>query len=364
MESSCNEDIAASSPIKRPDLIQCSSSTSPNSCSRSNVGVPFNTPTYVPPLPLPSSITEPIPKTTAQAMGRDFLREWPSKPPLKVLYKRNGHQALRSNVIPSSRKTIHISNEHHNAFHDNATNMGSLNHTQAMLSSKDAPIEHTVIDVTPVEPLDQTLGIPEAILDESLRSPLGSRLLSEHKSDWHCQVVHQYPLVSGQIPPARNEYMKYTKLVAHPRMYDQAPSVVQGSAMVGQGNVHGASKGPGEKNKVKFSDTITVAVVPEIPRKDKLSDRLRGHHLSINRNAYSTDPRRELADSLPLCHPNEDYLKDFQPIQEGKSMFDASRRHISINLSIPERPPSVQEEREDNLCRNPGTIKVIHFGVV
>lgn len=27
-----------------------------------------------------------------------------------------------------------------------------------------------------------------------------------------------------------------------------------------------------------------------------------------------TDPRKELADSLPLCHPNDDYLKDFTPM--------------------------------------------------
>lgn len=26
------------------------------------------------------------------------------------------------------------------------------------------------------------------------------------------------------------------------------------------------------------------------------------------------DSRRELQDSLPLCHPHDDYLKDFQPI--------------------------------------------------
>lgn len=31
------------------------------------------------------------------------------------------------------------------------------------------------------------------------------------------------------------------------------------------------------------------------------------------------DPRRELADSLPLCHPNDDYLKDFTPMN-GKCL--------------------------------------------
>lgn len=29
---------------------------------------------------------------------------------------------------------------------------------------------------------------------------------------------------------------------------------------------------------------------------------------------HSMDPKRELAESLPLCLGNEDYLKDFQPL--------------------------------------------------
>lgn len=36
-----------------------------------------------------------------------------------------------------------------------------------------------------------------------------------------------------------------------------------------------------------------------------------------------TDPRRELADSLPLCHPNDDYLKDFTPMN-GKFLQHAT----------------------------------------
>lgn len=38
-----------------------------------------------------------------------------------------------------------------------------------------------------------------------------------------------------------------------------------------------------------------------------------------------TDPRKELADSLPLCHPNDDYLKDFTPMS-SKTL------HISLSL--------------------------------
>lgn len=33
-----------------------------------------------------------------------------------------------------------------------------------------------------------------------------------------------------------------------------------------------------------------------------------------------TDPRKELADSLPLCHPNDDYLKDFTPMSSASSL--------------------------------------------
>lgn len=32
------------------------------------------------------------------------------------------------------------------------------------------------------------------------------------------------------------------------------------------------------------------------------------------------DPRRELADSLPLCHPHDEYLKLFTPMS-GKIVF-------------------------------------------
>lgn len=53
------------------------------------------------------------------------------------------------------------------------------------------------------------------------------------------------------------------------------------------------------------------------------------------RNLKGVDPARELADSLPLCLGNENYLKDFA------------------------KPQDHHDEEENN-----GTIKVIHFGVV
>lgn len=77
--------------------------------------------------------------------------------------------------------------------------------------------------------------------------------------------------------------------------------------------------------KVKFSDTVTAFIVPEIRRPVRPVP-----------PPHVTDPQKELADSLPLCHPNEDYLKDFTPVQ-----------------------------RNDNAeTTNQPKIKVVHFGVV
>ncbi|XP_967164.3 WD repeat-containing and planar cell polarity effector protein fritz [Tribolium castaneum] len=75
--------------------------------------------------------------------------------------------------------------------------------------------------------------------------------------------------------------------------------------------------------KVKFSDTVTAFIVPEIKRPARPPP-----------PPHFTDPQKELADSLPLCHPNEDYLKDFNPVRRRES-----------------------EEAQPK-------IKVVHFGVV
>ncbi|XP_057663252.1 WD repeat-containing and planar cell polarity effector protein fritz [Diorhabda carinulata] len=79
--------------------------------------------------------------------------------------------------------------------------------------------------------------------------------------------------------------------------------------------------------KVKFSDTVTAFIVPEIKRPQRPPP-----------PSHVTNPQKELADSLPLCHPNEDYLKDFAPVKKEDG----------------------EEERDNEQPK----IKVIHFGVV
>lgn len=86
------------------------------------------------------------------------------------------------------------------------------------------------------------------------------------------------------------------------------------------------TSGKKHQAKVKFSDTVTAFIVPEIKRPQRPPP-----------PPHVTDPQKELADSLPLCHPNEDYLKDFAPVRK--------------------------EENEESEAGQP-KIKVVHFGVV
>lgn len=87
-----------------------------------------------------------------------------------------------------------------------------------------------------------------------------------------------------------------------------------------------ANGGKKQQAKVKFSDTVTAFIVPEVKRTVRPPP-----------PPHIADPQKELADSLPLCHPNEDYLKDFTPANRSTEN---------------EQGPSQSK------------IKVVHFGVV
>ncbi|KAJ6646803.1 WD repeat-containing and planar cell polarity effector protein fritz [Pseudolycoriella hygida] len=154
-------------------------------------------------------------------------------------------------------------------------------------------------------------------------------------------IIHQHPLISGNIPsiasimPDTYNPKKLPSTLGGKKM-NATSSILSGQ---GQQSTMNVKKEMSEKNKVKFSDTVTVAVVPEISRKDKQqNDRIKrpnGFHKLM------TDPQRELADSLPLCHPNDEYLKDFTPMSDDK-----------------------KDDDESNRSGGGSTIKVVHFGVV
>ncbi|XP_037958125.1 WD repeat-containing and planar cell polarity effector protein fritz [Teleopsis dalmanni] len=183
---------------------------------------------------------------------------------------------------------------------------------------------------------------------------------------------YQHPLVSGTIPP--------TITVAHDeqqkRLLTRKPtaSILSNSSVALNGSnaintaiasnnvaVHNGSATlkdvsknvAGEKNKVKFSDTVQVAVVPEIPRKEKpLPPKRNGYSRPLSRNL--TNPKKELADSLPLCHPNDDYLKDFNPISTEDAPRIVAKQHSKEDQTATKSPPPAP----------PPAIKVVHFGVV
>lgn len=221
------------------------------------------------------------------------------------------------------------------------------------------PQQHVVLDVFPKpkssaknyekvgwsEIPDQTIGIPLTFNHSNDQQPpiyWSSRIvpsaLMKAESMYEINtdsklppIVHQYPLVSGNIPNSFSAATKYlnNSLNENQRKQQQqfsmgershsnretipSNSILSNGAMTNVPMISGSSaigirKETGEKNKVKFSDTITVATVPEIPRKEK----------PPKRNGFRMDPRRELADSLPLCHPQDEYLKLFTPMSGKK----------------------------------------------
>uniref|UniRef100_A0A1A9ZIU3 WD repeat-containing and planar cell polarity effector protein fritz n=1 Tax=Glossina pallidipes TaxID=7398 RepID=A0A1A9ZIU3_GLOPL len=201
----------------------------------------------------------------------------------------------------------------------------------------------------------------------------------------------QHPLVSGHIPPtpiaslaahsnSNEEYQKSllskkpsASILANGSMNQNGgsnSSVLSQSSSLLNGNIKEGSKNvTGEKNKVKFSDTVQVAVVPEIPRKEKT--------LIMKRNAYArppptpsrnyTNPKKELADSLPLCHPNDDYLKDFNPLPTAEIARTSAMLRANLNdeqIFSTTKPTNTTISTTTTTTAPLPTVKVVHFGVV
>lgn len=240
------------------------------------------------------------------------------------------------------------------SFNPSSTNINPLAYQNQM---------HSVIDIIPKPPvkadIDQTIGIPLAFdsVDNSGNtfypthySAVNNNYEVSNEYEYH-QVpttIHQYPLISGTIPSTTQSKINYSTMPAptmNPKKKDFTGPTgsILTNAAVNNTNGSGNKKESGEKNKVKFSDTITVAVVPEISRKEKIvnfNDRMK------RKTVYPgmMDPRRELAESLPLSHPNEDYLKDFSPVSDRSKDSPTSSK--------------------DNENKKKPAIKVVHFGVV
>lgn len=216
----------------------------------------------------------------------------------------------------------------------------------------------------PSSEIDQTLGIPLASERIDMMSgipmafypSLGPYVPHSQESFQIPTTIHQYPLVSATIPSTSTaktkEYMPYPTTPALKEPISSPASILLNSSNVSSTNPSncGTKRDSGEKNKVKFSDVVNVAVVPEIPRKEKfynMNDR-------VKRRPF--DPRRELAESLPLFNPEDEYLKDFQRFERNFPPVVDMRRHHH-----PQPPPNRNGNEEH---KKKSTIKVVHFGVV
>lgn len=214
--------------------------------------------------------------------------------------------------------------------------------------------------------IDQTIGIPTPFdnVDHAtnsfysqFKSAQSYKSNTEIKNDYEYHhpvptTIHTYPLISGTIPASIGTHAKLnfsTLPIASSTKKDFIPiptsSILSNSnnSNATTSNLSGTRKEGGEKNKVKFSDTITVAVVPEISRKEKIIN----YNERMKRKTIfppGFDPvtiKRELAESLPLCHPNEEYLKDFLP--------------------APEKTKDPNGKREE---KKKPSIKVVNFGIL
>lgn len=118
---------------------------------------------------------------------------------------------------------------------------------------------HHVVDVVPKSPLewnvsipDQTIGIPV-----SNTTSIHPRNRLNHSADL-TSITH-HPLVSGHIPPAFTTVGKRMRIPSE-TIHVNSSNVY--SSILSQQQAHNIDKEHGEKNKVKFSNTVTVAVVP------------------------------------------------------------------------------------------------------
>ena len=199
--------------------------------------------------------------------------------------------------------------------------------------------------------IDQTIGIPVNYdsADTSLNpyyAPMKDNIGSQHNNNNDFQAsttIHTYPLISGTIPSMANgSQIKNISTLPLPSSLSTSKrelGIPTNSILSNSSNVHPTNsnsnmnkKEGSEKNKVKFSDTVHVAVVPEISRKEKI---INFNERVVKRKVYPPgfDPiKRELAASLPLCHPNEEYLKDFLPAPEKEKEFKEQKKKPSIKV--------------------------------
>ncbi|XP_065159835.1 WD repeat-containing and planar cell polarity effector protein fritz homolog [Atheta coriaria] len=174
-------------------------------------------------------------------------------------------------------------------------------------------------------------SVSASVLNPNLGVTTGSGL-GLGSTPAHTSRILTPPLPQTTIPLIPNILHPLNPANLNPQT--AVPQVVSASTTNTNGNNANTSSSGITQNqlkkpqpKVKFSDTVTAFIVPEVKRPVRHPP-----------PAHVMDPQKELADSLPLCHPNEEYLKDFTPIRRDSN----------------DSPPPQPQPK----------ITVVHFGVV
>lgn len=139
--------------------------------------------------------------------------------------------------------------------------------------SQSIPQHHHVVDIVPKPQLTQEIGIPITSPSNMHLNALPSIPWSMHNFSGHLPAIIHHPLVSGHIPLSHQtpEHRKKMPLPlpmavsleqAHLHPKNIYSSILSSTAQQQQQSNSNLKKENGEKNKVKFSNTVTVAVVP------------------------------------------------------------------------------------------------------
>lgn len=337
-------------------------------------------------------------------------------PPLPTIIRKTSSQdnLISIDVVPQSTHRLY-----HNSFSTESLNnlvssagYPNLNKIPRALprihmNPSTMPIQqkHTVIEVVPkpsthIKPIvpatwkvpDQTLGIPLttpipsyhqpqyvhrppafAIPTDATSAAMSSHFAIKSQSLLNIPIIHQHPITQANIPASSSAstaqyFQRSPQKESHglTKRTHQPPSTSVMSSILIQAQPSPRREPNAEKNKVKFSDTVTVALVPEITRKDKPIP-LGGAAKRPPNGFALTDPQRELADSLPLCHPNDDYLKDFTPISstdEVRQNVSESGFAVGHDRNGNNQLSTAHSEKLSANVGGGGAIKVVHFGVI
>lgn len=193
-----------------------------------------------------------------------------SKSDVDFSIEKSSTDALTKLTSQCSFSNDHV--DHINAI-DTADPLKYQNHEKVQKNSLQMPQSmqrhHHVVDIVPKPQSTHEWTIPDQTIGIPIASP--SNMHHGKSKSWSMHnfptIIH-HPLVSGHIPPSYHITTEHRKKMPLPLPLDHAPlhqtniySSILSSTPQHQQNSN-SKKENGEKNKVKFSNTVTVAVVP------------------------------------------------------------------------------------------------------